>query len=155
MSEESKIDPSHSTSRQFLRMLGPTTAVLGLLLTIIGFGSLLSSFGSPEMPKYFWCAFIGLPLLGVGVAMSQFGFLGSFIRYVSGEAAPVQKDTFNYLAEGTKEGVKTVATAIGEGLAAGMRKDEYVGKHCLTCNHENEMDAKFCKNCGSSLVQQE
>ena len=91
MSEESKIDPSHSTSRQFLRMLGPTTAVLGLLLTIIGFGSLLSSFGSPEMPRYFWCAFIGLPLLGVGVAMSQFGFLGSFIRYVSGEAAPFRK----------------------------------------------------------------
>jgi hypothetical protein len=154
MSDESKIDPGHSSSRQFLRIFGPTTAVLGLLLTVIGFGSFLTSLGSHEMPRYFWCAFIGLPLLGVGVAMSQFGFLGSFIRYVSGESAPVQKDTFNYLAEGTKEGVRTVATAIGEGLAGGMQKDGYVGKRCLTCHHENDMDAKFCKNCGAALVQQ-
>ena len=155
MSEESKIDPRHSSSKQFLRMLGPIIAGLGLLFTIIGFGSLLSSFGSHEAPRYFWCAFVGLPLLFVGVAMSMFGFLGSFTRYVSGEQAPVIKDSFNYLAEGMQEGVKTVATAIGEGLAVGMHKDGYVGKRCLTCDHENDVDAKFCKNCGSSLVHQE
>ena len=155
MSDESKLDPGHSTSRQFLRMLGPTTAALGLLLTVIGFGSFLSSFGSHEMPRYFWCAFIGLPLLGVGVAMSQFGFLGSFICYVSGETAPVQKDTFNYLAHGTREGVKTLASAVGEGLAEGIGKDRQAVKRCLSCDHENDSDAKFCKNCGSSLVQQE
>ncbi len=155
MSEESKIDPGRSSSRQFLRMLGPTIAGLGLLLTIIGFGNFLWAFGSHEMPRYFWCAFVGMPLLFVGVAMSMFGFLGSFTRYVSGQQSPVIKDSFNYLAEGMQEGVKTVATAIGEGLAAGMHKDGYVGKRCLTCNHENDMVAKFCMNCGSSLVQQE
>src|SRR5271166_4492305 len=112
MSEESKIGPGHSRSKQFLRLLGPIIVGLGLLFTIIGFGSLLSSFGSHELPRYFWCAFIGLPLLFVGVAMSMFGFLGSFTRYVSGEQAPVIKDSFNYLAEGMQEGVKTVATAI-------------------------------------------
>ena len=155
MSDESKIDPGHSRSKQFLCILGPSTAALGLLLTIIGFGSLLSSFGSHEMPRYFWCAFIGLPLLGVGVAMSQFGFLGSFIRYVSGEAAPVQKGTFNYLAKGTREGVKTLASAVGEGLAEGIGKDRQAVKRCLSCAHENDSDAKFCKNCGTSLVQRE
>ena len=155
MSEESKIDPGHSRSKQFLRMLGPTTAALGLLLTIIGFGSLLSSFGSLEPPRYFWCAFVGMPLLFLGAAMSMFGFLGSFTRYVSGEAAPVQKDTFNYLAQGTKEGVRTLATAIGEGLAEGMSKDRHVVKRCPSCDHENESDAKFCKNCGTSLVHQD
>jgi hypothetical protein len=155
MSEESKIDPGHSTSRQFLRMLGPTTAALGLLLTVIGFGSVLSSIGSSEPPRYFWCAFIGMPLLFIGTAMSMFGFLGSFTRYVSGEAAPVQKDTFNYLAHGTREGVKTLASAVGEGLAEGIGKDSQALKRCLSCDHENDMDAKFCKNCGSSLIQQE
>jgi hypothetical protein len=125
MSDESKIDPKHSTSRFVLRMLGPTITGLGLLLTVIGFGSLLSSFGSSELPRYFWCVFVGLLLLFVGISMSMFGFLGSFARYVSGEAAPVQKDTFNYLAEGMQEGVKTVATAIGEGLAAGMHKESF------------------------------
>jgi hypothetical protein len=98
MSEESKIDPKHSTSRLVLRTVGPIIAGLGLVLTVIKFGSLLSSFGSSELPRYFWCAFVGLPLLGVGAAMSMFAFLGSVSRYVSGEAAPVQKDTFNYLA---------------------------------------------------------
>jgi hypothetical protein len=155
MSEESKIDPGHSSSRQFLRILGPTMAALGLLLTIIGFGSLLSSFRSTEPPRYFWCGFVGMPLLFVGAAMSMFGFLGSVTRYVSGEAAPVQKDTFNYLAQGTREGVKTLASAVGEGLAEGIGKDRQAVKKCLSCDHENDSDAKFCKNCGSSLVQQE
>ena len=130
MSEESKIDPKHSTSRLFLRMLGPTITGLGLLLTVIGFGSFLYSFGSHEFPRYFWCIFVGLPLLFVGISMSMFGFLGSFTRYVSGEQTPVMKDSFNYLAEGMQEGVKTVATAIGEGLAAGMHKDG--GRHPLS-----------------------
>jgi hypothetical protein len=86
-------------------MIGPIIAGLGLLFTIIGFGSLLSSFGSHELPRYFWCAFIGLPLLFVGVAMSIFGFLASFTRYVSGEQVPVIKDSFDFLAEGMQAGL--------------------------------------------------
>lgn len=154
MTEESKIDPKHSVSRLVLRMLGPSIAGVGLLLTVIGFGNLVSSFGSFEPPRYFWYAFVGMPLLFVGAAMSMFGFLGTFARYVSGEAAPVQKDAFNYLAEGAQEGVRTVSTAIGEGLAAGMRNDRNVGKPCLRCHHDNDLDAKFCKNCGTSLITQ-
>jgi hypothetical protein len=152
MSEESRIDPKHSTTRLFLRMLGPTIAGLGLLFAVIGFGSLLSSFGSNELPRYFWCVFVGLPLLFVGGSLSMFAFLGSFSRYVFGEVAPVQKDTFNYLAHGTKEGVRTVAAAVGEGLAAGIHKDGSVGKRCVRCHHINDTDAKFCNDCGTSLI---
>src|ERR1700730_7245113 len=112
MGEENKIDPKHGKSRTILRTLGPTITGIGLLFLVIGMGSFFSSFGSSEPPRYFWGVFLG-------VSMCMFGFLGSFARYVSGEAAPVQKDTFNYLAEGTKEGVKTIATAIGQGVAAG------------------------------------
>jgi hypothetical protein len=125
------------------------------VLTIIGFGSLLSSFGSNELPRYFWCAFVGMPLLFVGAAMSIFGFLGSVSLYVSREAAPVQKDTFNYLAEGTQVGVRTVATALGEGLTVGMHKAQDTGKRCLQCHHDNDLDARFCKNCGTPLASQE
>jgi zinc-ribbon domain len=155
MSEESKIDPKHSTTRLVLRILGPTIAGFGVLFMAIGIGSFFSSFGTFEPPRYFWCFFVGIPLLGVGVAMCMFAFLGSFSRYISGEAAPVQKDTFNYLAHGTREGVKTLASAVGEGLAGGIGKEERVVKRCPSCDHENDSDAKFCKNCGSSLVQQE
>lgn len=147
MSEESKIDPRHGVSRKFLRTLGPISAGIGLLFMVIGFGSFFSSFGSFEPPRYFWCAFVGIPLLFVGIAMCMYGFLGSFARYISAEAAPVQKDTFNYLAEGTKEGVKTIASAIGQGLSTGKT----VGT-CKQCNHSNDADARFCKNCGASVA---
>jgi hypothetical protein len=147
MSEESKIDPKHSQSRTVLRTLGPVIAGIGLLLMVIGIGSFFSSFGSFEPPRYFWCAVVGMPLLFVGSAMCMYGFLGSFARYISAEAAPVQKDTFNYLAEGTKEGVKNIVSAIGEGLSAGKA----VGV-CRQCNHSNDADAKFCKHCGALIA---
>jgi hypothetical protein len=147
MSEETKIDPKHSTTRTILRILGPTLAGIGLLLIIVGFGSFFSSFGGFEPPRYFWCAFVGMPLLFIGVALSMSAFLGSFARYFSGEAAPIQKDTFNYLAEGTKGGVRTIAEAIGEGLSAARAVAT-----CRRCNQANDADAKFCKNCGAPMA---
>jgi hypothetical protein len=64
----------------------------------------------------------------------------------------VQKDTFNYLAEGTQGGVRTVARAVGQGLAAGMRGDGQAGRHCPRCSQGNDADAKFCKGCGAALA---
>jgi hypothetical protein len=153
MSEENEIDPKHSTTRTILRTLGPTIAVIGLVLIVISMVNFFSSFGGFEPPKYFWCGFLGIPLLFVGMVMTQYGFLGSFLRYFSGEAAPVQKDTFNYLAEGTKGGIKTVATAVGEGLAVGKVAGEKPSNRCLKCDHINDPDARFCKNCGSPFPQ--
>jgi hypothetical protein len=148
MSEESKIDPTHATTRAVLRTLGPIIVGIGLLFMLIGLGSFFSSFGSFEPPKYFWCAFVGMPLLFVGTVICMVGFLGSIARFIFGEAAPVQKDTFNYLAEGTQRGVKTLAAAIGEGVSA--EKPVVV---CRQCNHGNDADANFCKNCGASMAR--
>jgi hypothetical protein len=93
-----------------------------------------------------------MPLLFVGVTMCKFAFLGSLARYVAGEALPVQKDSFNYLAEGAQAGVRTVATALGEGLAAGAHRGGGADTLCARCQHGNDVDAKFCKNCGNPLV---
>jgi hypothetical protein len=153
MSEETKIDPKHASTRLVLRTLGPVLAGAGLLLVVVGFGSFFSSFGTPEPPRYFWCAFLGIPLLFVGGALCMFGFMGAYFRYFFGEAAPVQKDAFNYLAEGTKGGVKTFATAVGEGLATGMRTEGKPGPWCPRCGQGNDADAKFCKGCGTALVR--
>jgi hypothetical protein len=95
---------------------------------------------------------VGIPLPFVGLAMCMFAFLGAFARYVSGEAAPVHKDTFNYLAQGTQGGVKTVATAVGQGLAAGMSKGRPAEVHCPSCHQANDTDAKFCKRCGTPIA---
>jgi hypothetical protein len=134
MGEETKIDPGHSTTRTVLRTLGPILAGLGVLLIVIGAASFFTTFSSAAgggpagPPRLFWCFFLGIPLLFAGLTMCMFGFLGAMARYVSGEGAPVQKDTFNYLAGGTQEGVRTVATAVGAGLAAGMAEARGTGR---------------------------
>lgn len=148
-----RIDPGHSQIRGVLRILGPTVAIAGLMLTAIGLISFFSSFGSFETPKYFWCAFIGLPLLGVGVAVTGYGFMGSVARYQAGEVAPVMKDTFNYMADGTKDGIQTVASAIGRGLSseAGNVTATSTRIRCPKCNQDNDEEARFCDECGYSL----
>lgn len=132
-----------------LRIAGPLVFAVGLIFTIAGVGSFFLSFGSFEPPRYFWCAFVGLPLMFVGGVMMQFGFLGAVARYVASEGAPVVTDTANYVTEETREGVRTVAGAIGEGLRDGMGQQEH--KHCARCGVFNDADARFCKSCGTAV----
>ena len=66
--------------------------------------------------------------------------------------APVGKDAFNYAAEGSKEGVKAVAIAIGEGLSVAGETSK--GKiRCHRCGHLEEEDARFCSSCGQGLTK--
>lgn len=139
----------HRGARATLRVLGPLVAIVGLVFAVIGFGSFFSAFGSSGPPKYFWCAFVGLPLLGVGVAMTKFAYLGAVTRYMANEVAPVGKDTFNYMAHGTRDGVREIASAVGEGL--GLRGESHEVVRCHKCNKENDADARFCDSCGEAL----
>ena len=158
-----QLDSSHGETRAFLRFLGPVVAGAGLIFTIVGFGSFFSSFGSFEPPHYFWCAFIGLPLLGVGLGICKFAYLGAVSRYVAGEVAPVGKDVVNYMAQGTKGAVRDLAAAVGEGFRAGappggvrhagVPSGEVHMVRCHKCNVDNEASSNFCKACGASLAK--
>jgi RNA polymerase subunit RPABC4/transcription elongation factor Spt4 len=145
-----KLNPGHEQMRRVLRWVGVALIVVGGLLTVIGIGSFFASFGGMEPPRYFWCAFLGLPIGFAGLALASYGFMGAIARYSAGEMAPVGKDAFNYMAEGTKDGVRTVASALGEGLRAGSPAGvERV--RCHKCNRINAVEAKFCSECGTSL----
>ena len=120
MPDEERINPGHTQVRGVLRLVGPIVLGVGVILMIVGLGSFFSSFGTFEPPRYFWCCFLGMPLIMIGLVMSQFGFMGAITRYQAGEVAPVGKDTFNYMADRTKGGLKTVASAIGAGLSEGI-----------------------------------
>jgi hypothetical protein len=109
--------------------------VVGVIFSAIGFGSFFSAFGTFEPPRYFWCVFIGFPLIGVGAIMAN-------------EVAPVGKDVVNYMADGTKGAVRDMAAAVGEGLR-GSPSDGRI--RCHKCNTGNEASAKFCKSCGTPL----
>lgn len=147
MKDEDKLNPGHASTRGILRIVGPGLAGVGLIFTIAGIGSFFASFGTFEPPRYFWCAFVGLPLMALGAAISQYAFMGRLFRYMAGETAPVAKDTFNFLAEGTQQGVRTMATAAGEGLRGSGSQLQ-----CARCGQPNLMDARFCRKCGASLA---
>jgi RNA polymerase subunit RPABC4/transcription elongation factor Spt4 len=149
--ESERIDARHGGVRKVLRVLGPVVALIGVVLVIIGFVSLISSFGSFEPPRYFWCSFVGMPLLFAGAVLCMFGFMGKVARYQAAEMAPVVKDTFNYMAEGTEKGVKTIAGAIGEGLRGAATTEAQTKVRCHKCNSLAEEGAQFCSGCGAAL----
>ena len=157
MKEPREIDPGQATTRGVLRVVGPAVLGLGALLTAVGMISFFSAFGGMEPPRYFWCAFLGLPLLALGGALTQAGYVGSILRYFSGQVAPVQKDTFNYLAEGTSGGVRTLAESVGQGLAAGMGRGAVATETtaCPRCAASNPSAANFCSRCGAGLQVEE
>ena len=126
--------PQQDKIRQILRLAGPTILVMGMVLTGIGLGSFFSSFGSFELPRYFWCAFLGLPLLFLGSVTTYMGFMGDIQRSLLGESIPVMRDlaresapviaeVANTVAEGAQPAAKTLAKAIAEGVREGLEKE--------------------------------
>lgn len=148
-----QLDPRHNQRRDALRIIGPAIVLVGIIFAVIGFGSFFSSFGSFEPPRYFWCAFVGLPLIGIGGAICKFAFMGSVTRYMANEVAPVGKDVVNYMAAGTKDAIHDVAAAVGQGLQAGQAGKEVRLLRCHKCNVDNEAPASFCKGCGAPLAK--
>jgi RNA polymerase subunit RPABC4/transcription elongation factor Spt4 len=145
-----KIDPRHEQTRSVLRTVGIVLLLVGGTFLVVGIGSFFAAFGGMEPPRFFWCAFVGIPILFVGGVLTSYGFLGTVMRYSAQEMAPVGKDTFNYMAQGTKDSVKTLASAVGEGLRSGAPAPaERV--RCHKCNQANDANAKFCSGCGTSL----
>lgn len=131
-----------------MRFIGPVLLVVGLLFMIVGVGNFFLSFGNMNPPRLFWCAFVGMPLLAIGSALTKAGFAGAVARYQAGEYAPVAKDTFNYVADGTQDGVRSIASAVGEGLRGETSVDT---SPCPACNAPNDPGSKFCDQCGGAF----
>ena len=89
-------------------------------------------------------------MLAVGIGICKFAFMGRVARYVANEVAPVGKDTFNYMASGTKDSVRDLAAAVGDGLRSSGSAESAPRIRCHKCDAENEIDAKFCNHCGAA-----
>ncbi len=123
MNENELQGSKQGATRRTLRRAGLIILGLGGVLMMLGFGSFFASFGSFSPPRYFWCAFLGMPLLFVGGTMTMFGFLGAFQRYVAGESAPVAKDVVNYMGENIEPGIKSIAKAVADGIKEGLSEE--------------------------------
>lgn len=148
--------PDLSPVRGFLRVAGPLVFLTGLAFLVTGMVSFFQGFmsfgpgGSDGPPQYFWCVFVGMPLLAVGGMMTSAGYAGLVARYMSGEVAPVQRDTFNYLAKGTRPGVRDVVGAVAEGFASA-----HTTATCPKCRATVPAGSRFCPGCGASTVPAE
>lgn|GEM_PF-126605 len=169
----------YSGARDVMRVVGPLMMIVGAIFLLVGIGSFfqsLNGFGSSSgglsssipmpnefhsvdrsgfgPPSYFWCAFVGMPLLGIGGAITKFAYMGTVARYVSNEIAPVGKDVVNYMAEGSQESVRTLTRSIAVGLREGMSGTHGNGTmvHCPACGTANQVGSKFCDQCGKPLT---
>jgi predicted nucleic acid-binding Zn ribbon protein len=137
-----------------LRIIGPIVLLIGVICGIVAVGSFARSFGTMETPTLFIVCGPGILLIPLGLFLTSVGFMGALARYQAGEVAPVAKDTFNYMADGTKEGVTTLARAVGEGLGAGLAPGVATERRtCPACGNANDADARFCDGCGAALVK--
>lgn len=144
-------DPAHAALRGLLRFVGPLLAIIGVGFLAVGMINFFSAFGGNEPPRLFWCCFVGAPLLAAGSAISKFAYLGAVTRYIASETMPVGKDAANYLVDGTRDSIRNVATAIGEGIAAVQSRGAI---NCPRCGDANDAAANFCNQCGAPLVTQ-
>ncbi len=154
--EDNKIDPGHRGPQSIFRILGPLVLGIGILFMVVGLVDFFKAFAGFGRPRLFWCLFVGMPLMFFGSVMTKFGYMGRIARYMSQEISPVAKDTINYMADGTKDSIKTVASSIGQGLAEGglnFGSDGGTKVRCHKCNELVDEDSKFCDQCGVTLTK--
>ncbi len=86
-------------ARGALRGLGFFLVVVGGIFALVGLVDFFSAFGGRGFPTKFWCAFVGLPMIGIGISCLKAGYLGAIGRYVAGETTPVASESVKYIAE--------------------------------------------------------
>lgn len=168
MSRKYNLDTDqHRSNRSILRIVGPMILIVGILLTLIGVGGFFSTFikgftagpgammedGFGDGIKLFFLAFIGIPMMGIGGAITKFAFMGAVVRYAASEIAPVGKDTANYMIDGTKGAIGDLAQSVGAGIAAGMSGEKAGGDtvDCPGCSQACDSGARFCSDCGTAI----
>ena len=129
----------HEKIKLTLKILGVSLLGIGAILTAIGFISFFSAMSSFGTPKYFWCAFLGLPLLAFGGAVTMMGFKSEVSRYMKNESVPV----INEASEELSPAIRNVASTVKESLDT---------KQILcSCGKENDANSKYCSACGKPL----
>lgn len=144
--------PAHSTHRSALRFVGFVLALVGGGFTAVGLLSFVGAMAGGGMPQQFWCAFVGLPLLGLGTMLLKMGYFGAVTRYVAGEVVPVAVDATNYVVANTTDSLRQAARAVGEGLRGEGPANS--NEACPACRAPQPSDANFCSVCGAAMPRE-
>ena len=120
-----------SSMRFMFRVAAVVVLGLALYFVVVGFSDFVTS---DEEPQKFWMLFVGIPMLAVGGWLAMAGFGGAAARYVAGEAAPVARESLDYLTRNHPADEPTG------------------GPYCRACGTRNDATASFCDSCGKSLA---
>lgn len=147
--DDNVVNKDYSKATKVMRFFGIIILIIGLTLVVISVMNLFSNTG------LFFLGFIGIPLIFVGSVLSMFGFMKKSSSFFASQTAPVQKDVTNYLLRGTRKEVSETAKEIIENTNLSKNNSLESGKtvKCPRCGEMNDTDAKFCDNCGCSLVK--
>lgn len=140
-----QIDKNAEKTKRKLKVIGFPTLIIGILCAVIAFVNFFVSIGSISKPSLFFLFFIGFPFIFVGSNCLRMAYMDKVARYTAGQAAPVAKDSVNYMIDGTKDSITSVIKDI---------RDDKKEKECFKCGTLNDYDAKFCKKCGNSFVKE-
>ena len=154
-----EINPNHKQKRTIIRIVGFVFIGIAIILAISAFNTpstkpedfLSGNVGMNQIEKEGMSKFtkIGGAMFSgfIGFACLAFGYQGAVARYQAGEMAPVAKDTFNYMANETQDGVRTIGRAFSEGIKDSSSVKEIIYVLCPKCRTKNEDNSKFCKEC--------
>ena len=99
-------DRNHALIRNILRVSGVILLILGVIMTVIGLASVLHSSGKPpsfgprSAPDNSWYCLVGIPLMAVGGAVLQAGFMGFMAKYSADEVTPTIGKSAEHIAGG-------------------------------------------------------
>ncbi|MBQ7226485.1 MAG: hypothetical protein IJX02_07820 [Clostridia bacterium] len=62
-----------------LRTVGIILAVCGLVLNIVGTVDFFENIGTKNSPELFWCCFVGIPMLAIGLMAVMLSFKKAII----------------------------------------------------------------------------
>ena len=163
---ENNQNNNHEQTKKKLKKIGLILLIVGGIFALVGFIDFFASFGGNDMPTMFWCAFIGLPMLGFGGMLTTMGFKQEISRYVKNESVPV----INEAGKELSPAIQAVTSAVKEGLQNTENQvrcecgnyngtdDKFCSecgkalkRSCPNCNAEIETDDKFCAQCGAKL----
>ena len=131
-------------------LFGAIIVGAGVILTTVGSFSLFSSWGMIGGSRYYWAAFLGLPLIAVGSAFTQTENLDASDEDLFVHRTKLESDepargggVMCELCRATNPSGASFCNQCGKSLKPPV---------CVSCGTKMTPNARFCTHCGKSMV---
>lgn len=158
------MNDKHNKTKRNLKIAGFIFLITGLILTVIGFISFISTFEYGDS-SLFWFIFIGFPCIGIGGSLLTMGYHQEIQKYVKNENIPIMKETYSDMKPEFKDMVNTIKDKNDDVMICshcGTPNDRYhrfcqkcgneLNRTCPKCNQKVQSEYDYCPYCGNKLM---